>query len=73
VVDAKDLDHDSKELCCLVSVQPIEGLAVLLAELATNPDNYASVKSGSVGNDLTKVTMVGGLELVLNNDDTVTT
>ena len=49
-------------------IEPFNGLAVLVACLGDNPDDHLRLLAGCVGNDLTKVVVVGFLQLVLDDD-----
>src|SRR5690349_1332619 len=75
VIDSDQLDQDSEELgvALVNTVEPIKGLTMFLAEFARDPNNNPRFKARGIGDDLAKVGMVGGLELVLNDYDTITT
>ena len=67
------LDYYSKELRVFTSalIQPVKRLPMFVAKLTCQPYNYIRIESSCIGKQLAEVVVVGGLELVLNDNRSV--
>ncbi|MCH8043243.1 MAG: hypothetical protein IID44_05945 [Planctomycetes bacterium] len=68
-------NDDREEISIGISplIQPIQSLTVFFADFGGNPDNYPSIVSAGVGNQLPKMVVVSRRKLVFNNYRCVTT
>lgn len=73
VSDLEGLDLNAEEVCALggLLVEPIEGLAVLLAKLGRNPNDRRGSGPSRIGEDLAEMAVVGVGQLVLDDQDRV--
>lgn len=74
IVDLPQLNLHAKELRILTRamVEQIQGFQVFIPELFGNPDYHMSVKSSRIGEQLAEVSVIGGFELIFNNDRAAT-
>lgn len=73
IVDFEKLEGHSEELEGAVAfpVEPVQRLAVLLTQLRTYPYHSTGIQACGVCNQLAEMCMIGGFELVLDDDDSV--
>jgi hypothetical protein len=54
-----------------MSVQPIQGFPMLVANIGADPDDDCCVEPASIREKLTQMAMVGAFQLVLDNYGTI--
>lgn len=69
--DGADLDPEEASISLGQSIEPVQGLAMLLSEGGGHPHDRAGIGTGGVGNDLAEMAMVGPGQLVLDNQNTI--
>ena len=71
--DLPDFDFQTEELEIVsgILVEPVQRRAMFVRELPSNPGDGNGVETGSVGENLSKVGVVGDFKLVLDKDPVI--